>query len=336
MKIKAGTAVIATLLIGTIGIVSSMGLGYWKGDDSEKTPAKFAGLAEFEGQFRADDIRGSYSFGDISNLYGVPIESLAKAFHVEPGKASGFLMKNLGTLFPDGEAEVGTGSVKMFVAFYLGQPYDLGDSTTFVTVEGAEIIRAEGKPTAEQLAYLETHVLGAESADSGVVTANASTDKVVTGSELAGKDAAADTAVSDAAVAKAETGNAGGAGNAGGTGGAGGAGKSNAAVEVSGSSYFKDLAKQYNIPLDDLAAAFNVSSVKAPFYQAKDLRTDFDANATKISNNSIKMFIAFYNGIDFDISNAESCLTAKGVEILKKTGKLTQEQLTYLEAHTYE
>ncbi len=289
MKIKTRTVIALTFVIGIVGIFSSMALGFWYGEDSEKTPARFVGT-DFDGEYRADDIRGSYTFGDISRLYNIPLESLAYAFHVSPDKAESFSMKNLDTIFADEGFEIGTGSVKMFVAFYLGQPYDLGDSTTYITQEGAETIKTHGKPTNEQLSYLSTHILGMEENPSDAIAESPEPTKTT---------------------------------------------EPYVTVSVSGSDYFKDIAKTYDIPLEDLAEAFLVSSQRSPFYQVKDLKSDFNQNETEIGTNSVKMFIAFYKGLNIDISNASSAQTFKGVEILKSKGKPTDEQLLYLESHTF-
>lgn len=155
MKIKAVTLLSLTFLIGIIGISTSMALGYWQ-TESDKTPAQFIGTS-LDGKYRADDIRGSYTFGEISKLYEIPLETLAKAFSIDEEKSEYFKCKDLETIFENSEIEIGTGSVKMFVAFYLGQPYDLSDGTTFLTSSGAEIIKTKGMPTEKQLNYLKTH-----------------------------------------------------------------------------------------------------------------------------------------------------------------------------------
>lgn len=295
MKIKASAAMIFSLIIGIMGIYWAMGSGIWDSGENEKIPAKFEGVAGLEDQYRADDIRGSYTFGEISQLYNVPINVLAEAFQIEENKAAGFKMKDLSTVFPEEETEIGTGSVKLFVAFYLGQPYDLGDSSTLITANGASIIRANGKASAEQLAYLDTHILGMEPiTDNLDDVAEPLEEKIVSPNEK------------------------------------------NVAIGVSGSDYFKDLAAEYDIPLEDLSGAFGVAGIKAPFYQVKDLKNDFDSNIYKVNANSVKMFIAFYKGYQFDLSNAQSQILAAGADILKERGVMLPEQAEYLESHIVE
>ncbi len=284
MKIKTGMVIFLTFFIGIVGIFAAMTLGLWGGEGS-KTPARFVGT-DFDGEYRADDIRGSYTLGDINRLYNIPLESLATAFSVDIEKAERFSLKNLETIFSDEDLEIGTGSVKMFVAFYLGQPYDLGDSTTYIPAEAAEIIKAYGKPTDEQLLYMSTHVLGTTEGN-----------------------------VEENTEQKEDK-------------------EPYVTISVSGSSYFKDIAKTYEIPLEDLAEAFLVSSQQAPLYQVKDLKNNFNQSKTEIGTNSVKMFIAFYKGLNIDLKNTTAAQTSKGVEILKAKGTLTEEQLLYLEAHT--
>ncbi|NLI41937.1 MAG: 4Fe-4S binding protein, partial [Caldisericales bacterium] len=61
---------IVTVLFG--GILLSIALGEWT-TKSTKEPLTFA-EGEFAGEYNPADIRGSYTFGEISRLFEIPLE----------------------------------------------------------------------------------------------------------------------------------------------------------------------------------------------------------------------------------------------------------------------
>lgn len=278
MKMKTTRVPLIALAILVIGIVASMLMGFWQ-TESSKTPKKFENNAQFGGQYRADDIRGSYTFKEISDLYNIPLESLAQGFGVEQNKAADFKCKDLETIYKDSKVEVGTGSVKMFVAFYLGQPYDI-EEDTYVPKKAAQVIEEKGNPTQQQKDYLKTHI-------------------------------AEENQGSAKPKAKQEF----------------------TSLEIKGSSYLKDVAKEQKIPLEDLAKAFKLSKIESQNLQVKDIKTKFPEDS-KVNTGSLKVFIACYNGLNYDLDSTDSFITKDGVEVIKNSGKPTQDQLTYLEKHT--
>lgn len=155
-KIKPQIAILLTLVIFVGGIVLTSVTGLWQ-TQSDKTPKK---LTEVEGGQSYDpaDIRGSFTFGEISSLYGVPLEDLAQAFGVEQKAAESFLCKDLETVNENPNYEVGTASMRLFVAYYLGLPYETTEAT-YLSQAAIEIIRENGSPTESQLADLENHVI---------------------------------------------------------------------------------------------------------------------------------------------------------------------------------
>lgn len=155
MKIKPQITIIISVCIVLTGIGFTYILGLWT-TQSTKVP-KMLEQDENLNQYDPSDIRGSYTFSEISSLFNIPIEDLATAFMVEEDAAEDFTCKDLETIFADTPNEIGTGSVRMFVAFYLGLPYELTDST-YVTDSAAQILKQNSKITPEQLSYLETHI----------------------------------------------------------------------------------------------------------------------------------------------------------------------------------
>lgn len=153
---KSLAVIIIVVLLGGISL-SSLG-GWWK-TSSSKQAATFQ-EGEFAGQSNPADIRGSYTFGDVERNFGIPADVLAQAFGVTGEDAAGFQVKRLEEMYASSALEVGTGSVRLFTAFYNGLPIDLS-SDTYLPASAAEILKGRGL-SAEQSAYLTSHTLPVE------------------------------------------------------------------------------------------------------------------------------------------------------------------------------
>jgi len=156
MKIKPQIAILLALIIFAAGITITSMTGLWT-TVSTKTPNKLEDV-EFAGAYDPNDIRGSYTFFEISELYKIPLAELSEAFGVDVAKAKEFKCKDLETIYADAEFEIGTASVKMFTAFYLGLPYEASEET-YLTDTAAEILVAKGNMKQEQIIYLESHTV---------------------------------------------------------------------------------------------------------------------------------------------------------------------------------
>jgi hypothetical protein len=131
-------------------------MGWWQTESSKQATTFSEG--EFAGQPNPADIRGSYTFGDIENNFGVPAETLAQTFGVSSVNPSTFAVKELETIYADGEFEIGTASVRLFVALYTGLPYEIADET-YLPKRAVGILKSDATLTTEQIAYLETHAV---------------------------------------------------------------------------------------------------------------------------------------------------------------------------------
>ena len=138
MKIqnKAIAFVVGVFLLGGIGLADY--LGFWV-TESTKEPAKYT-TGEFAGEYNPADIRGSYSFEDVAKVFDISVETLADAYGIDAGDyiLAEFKLNELEIVYPDlGEdVELGTGSVKYFVALYTGLPYeDEGDGLPLRAVD---------------------------------------------------------------------------------------------------------------------------------------------------------------------------------------------------------
>ena len=156
MRIKPQIAFIVSILILIAGIALTSMFGLWT-TESTKVPQKFVDVTGTE-QYDPADIRGSYTFGEISSLFNVPLEDLAEAFHVEPGLEESFKCKDLETVYTDTENEIGTSSVRMFVAMYINLPYEM-TGETFLPDTAVAILMEKADLSAENLAYLESHIV---------------------------------------------------------------------------------------------------------------------------------------------------------------------------------
>lgn len=133
MKIKTVYIGLIFALLLFLGIGSANVLGLWK-TESSKVPVKIQ-AGEFAGSYDPGDIRGSYSFDNIEETFGVPVATLAKAFGVTTEDPSSFLCKELESIYVDTALEIGTGSVRQFVAYYTGLPYEGDDGFPSTAVQ---------------------------------------------------------------------------------------------------------------------------------------------------------------------------------------------------------
>ena len=155
---KSLAALIFVILFGGVAFTTTMG---WWANESTKEPVNFT-EGEFAGLTNPYDIRGSYTFGDIEKSFGIPPAVLAHAFNIQTDDPA-FAIKSLEEIYATGEFEIGTASVRLFVAFYNGLPLDL--STDMYLPESAAALLKERTLTPDQLAYLDSHTIPNPAAD---------------------------------------------------------------------------------------------------------------------------------------------------------------------------
>jgi hypothetical protein len=148
---------ILVLLFGGIGFSTAMN---WWQTESTKVPAKYS-EGEAAGEYNPADIRGSYTFGAINDSFGIPLKDLQIAFRLPAGgDTAAFTVKSLEELYAELPVEMGTGSVRLFTAFYKGLPFDLAaNQETYLFPEAAEILKSSGSMTPDQAAFLPGHTL---------------------------------------------------------------------------------------------------------------------------------------------------------------------------------
>ncbi len=160
MKIKSAVLGIVIVIVLFGGIVTTMAFNMWQ-TESAKIPARYAS-GEYAGKYDPSDIRGSYSFQDIYNAFDIPVEVLGKAFGIShTDHLAAFKNKELENIYAELAAqgkEIGTGSVRLFVALYVGLPIDL-EEDTYLPQPAVAILNERGHLTGEQSAFIRQHAV---------------------------------------------------------------------------------------------------------------------------------------------------------------------------------
>lgn len=156
MKIKSTSLGLIVVIILFGGIFGSSAFNMWK-TESVKVPKQFS-EGEFTGQYDPADIRGSYSFDDVSSAFNIPIEDLKNAFGLSAEiDTSIFKNKDLAELYGD-LGEIENASVKLFVALYTRLPYEM-DEETYLPTPAVEILKTKGSLTQDEIKYFDSHMI---------------------------------------------------------------------------------------------------------------------------------------------------------------------------------
>lgn len=158
MKIKPQVALVVALLIFAVGIIVTSAAGLYT-TESTKVPATL-NVEGYSDTYDPADIRGSYTFSEISTLFGIPLDDLGMAFGLG-NDAGSTRVGDLEKIYETTTEEIGTASVRLFVAYYLGLPYESVEEV-FLPNTASVILLNMGSLTPEQALYLETHTVAAE------------------------------------------------------------------------------------------------------------------------------------------------------------------------------
>lgn len=155
MKIKSFTLGIITVTVIFGMVFLSDVIGYWA-TESRKEPSEIT-TGEFAGENNPADIRGSYSLADIEKAFRIPVKTLANAFGIPESGAEIFQLKSLevlyGSLAEEG-TEIGTSSVRYFVALYTGLPYEAGE-TIYLPRQAVDLLISEGLVSGDEIEKLK-------------------------------------------------------------------------------------------------------------------------------------------------------------------------------------
>lgn len=180
MKIKAARmgSLSFLILFGCIG--AAMAADLWS-TTKAKEPSRYAS-GEYAGSYNPADIRGSYTFAEVSDLFKVDIKVLYKAFGIQSNEAaSGIQVKDLEAMYTESGMQIGTESVQVFVALYKNLPVELNDA--YLPKEAVDmILQANTALTEEQKNYLAAHTAETEGTVSKADEAVDGAESVVNGS----------------------------------------------------------------------------------------------------------------------------------------------------------
>ena len=171
MEIRSKTLGITIAIVIFGGIVGASALGLWNTKSGRK-PARIqrsesVGEAAGTGVYDPADMRGNHRFGEISEMFDIPLEILSHAFalpaDVDPAT---FRTQDFDSIYPkfEGEQEIGNGSMKWFVALYTGLPFEFEDDeeATYLLRPAVDILMSHADLTAEQIAYLDAYTIEIE------------------------------------------------------------------------------------------------------------------------------------------------------------------------------
>ncbi|WP_422478204.1 hypothetical protein [Pleomorphochaeta sp. DL1XJH-081] len=147
MTIRARS--IAILVIGLIlgGVLLLQLVGLWN-TEGKKVPTKIES-GEAAGMSDPAAIKGSYTFGDIQTHFLVPAETIARAYAIDTSSqdVSTFQAKSIEERYAEAEGlvgDIGTDSVRLFVALYAGLPYE-PEEDTFLPSSAMDVLLDEGR-----------------------------------------------------------------------------------------------------------------------------------------------------------------------------------------------
>lgn len=158
MKIKTSTLAIILFATFFSGIYSSNLVGLWKSESSKNV--RIITNGDSSGEKNPADIKGSFSFADISNNFDIPVKDLQKAFEIKNvDNIEAFRCKDLESYYGENALnEIGTGSVKMFVALYKGIDYEITEDT-YLPESAVLLLKEKGTLSKEKLKYIEAHTV---------------------------------------------------------------------------------------------------------------------------------------------------------------------------------
>jgi len=175
MEIRSKTLGVTIAIVIFGGIVGASALGLWNTKSGRK-PARIqrsesvgevAGENAGTGAYDPAELRGNHRFGEISEMFDIPLEILSRAFAIPADvDPTTFRTQNFDSIYPEfeGEQEIGNGSMKWFVALYTGLPYEFEDDeeATYLLRPAVDILMSHSDLTAEQIAYLDAHTIEIE------------------------------------------------------------------------------------------------------------------------------------------------------------------------------
>ncbi len=178
-KVKGPILAVTLVILMFGGIAATSALGLYSTENQKQPNRIESGVGS--GSYNPEDIKGSYTLKEVSDLFGIPEEALITAFQLPQGTdLNTFKSKDLESLYADAGTEIGNGSLKVFVALYKNLPIFLADD---YLPESAVNLIIENNPllTEEQKNYLKEHTYKME----GTPVSTETTEQTTTTAEFA-------------------------------------------------------------------------------------------------------------------------------------------------------
>lgn len=200
VNIITTSILIFVLIFGGIGFTIAIDL--WT-TSSTKVPSKIK-TSDNREVYNPSDIRGSYTFSEVAELFEININILYEAFGIPATTDSTSIKtKDLEGLYSNLSNPIGNESVQIFVALYKNLPIELDD--TFLPDKAvALILKENANLTATQKDYLAAHRISLEASTSNATgekttaTTKASSDEPLVNSSTTFQ------ALLDAGITKAQ------------------------------------------------------------------------------------------------------------------------------------
>jgi hypothetical protein len=154
MKVNSKHLAFLTFVFFILGIGGTMISNYWN-TETVKIPARYK-EGTFAGDYDPSDIRGSYTFDDVNKSFNLPVIDLANSFGFGNSEnKSQIKAKDIEGTYGEMETgELGTDSVRWFVALYSAKPFTPGEDT-LMPQAAIDILKSKGKLNPEQEAKLQ-------------------------------------------------------------------------------------------------------------------------------------------------------------------------------------
>ena len=156
MKMKSTHVAILVIAIILGGVLILQFSGLWI-TEGKKVPIKIT-TGEFTGMADPSGIKGSYTFEDIQTNFGISPSIIAKAFALDTSvkEAPFYQAKDLELVYgelEDLEGDIGTDSIKLFVALYNGLPFT-AEEETFLPTTAIDLLLEKKKITNDEYTEL--------------------------------------------------------------------------------------------------------------------------------------------------------------------------------------
>jgi hypothetical protein len=106
-------------------------------------------------------------------------------------------------------------------------------------------------------------------------------------------------------------------------------------ADIRGAYTLAETSRYFDIPLETLAAAFEIPVELAANVRHGDLEDyyhELEMLGTEIGNGSVKLFVALYTGLPYEVDEP-TYLLSPAVDLLEARGTLSTEQLEYVRTH---